>query len=106
MCRADGVGKISRRDVAVYLATGQTGATTVATTMILASMAGIRFFATGGIGGVHRGAETSMDISADLQELANTPVGVICAGSRPAHRRAACVLLPHLRLQAGLQLPG
>ena len=82
MCRADGVGKISRRDVAVYLATGQTGATTVATTMILASMAGIRFFATGGIGGVHRGAETSMDISADLQELANTPVGVICAGAK------------------------
>ena len=82
MCRADSVGKISRRDVAVYLATGQTGATTVATTMILASMAGIRFFATGGIGGVHRGAETSMDISADLQELANTPVGVICAGAK------------------------
>ena len=82
MCRANGVGKISRRDVAVYLATGQTGATTVATTMILAAMAGIRFFATGGIGGVHRGAETSMDISADLQELANTPVGVICAGAK------------------------
>ena len=82
MCRAVNVGKISRRDVAVYLATGRTGATTVATTMMLASMAGIRFFATGGIGGVHRGAETSMDISADLQELANTPVGVICAGAK------------------------
>jgi pseudouridine-5'-phosphate glycosidase len=57
MCKADGVGKVSRRDVAVYLATGMTGATTVATTMMIASMAGIRFFATGGIGGVHRGAE-------------------------------------------------
>ena len=56
MCRADGVGKVSRRDVAVYLATGKTGATTVATTMMLAEMAGIRVFATGGIGGVHRGA--------------------------------------------------
>ena len=70
MCKAENVGKVSRRDVAVYLATGQTGATTVATTMIIASLAGIRFFATGGIGGVHRGAETTMDISADLEELA------------------------------------
>ena len=77
-----GVGKVSRRDVAVYLATGMTGATTVATTMIIASMAGIRFFATGGIGGVHRGAEKTMDISADLQELANTPVCVVCAGAK------------------------
>ncbi len=87
MCKAEGVGKVSRRDVAVYLATGMTGATTVATTMIIASMAGIRFFATGGIGGVHRGAEKTMDISADLQELANTPVCVVCAGperERPA----------------------
>ena len=82
MCKAEGVGKVSRRDVAVYLATGMTGATTVATTMIIASMAGIRFFATGGIGGVHRGAEKTMDISADLQELANTPVCVICAGAK------------------------
>ena len=82
MCKAEGVGKVSRRDVAVYLATGQTGATTVATSMIIASMAGIRFFATGGIGGVHRGAEKTMDISADLQELANTPVCVICAGAK------------------------
>ena len=82
MCKAEGVGKVSRRDVAVYLATGMTGATTVATTMIIASMAGIRFFATGGIGGVHRGAETSMDISADLQELAHTPVAVVCAGAK------------------------
>ena len=82
MCKAEGVGKVSRRDVAVYLATGQTGATTVATTMIIASMAGIRFFATGGIGGVHRGAEKTMDISADLQELANTPVCVVCAGAK------------------------
>ena len=82
MCRADGVGKVSRRDVAVYLATGKTGATTVATTMMLAEMAGIRVFATGGIGGVHRGAETTMDISADLQELAHTNVAVVCAGAK------------------------
>lgn len=82
MCRADGVGKVSRRDVAVYLATGRTGATTVATTMMLAEMAGIRVFATGGIGGVHRGAEVTMDISADLQELASTAVAVVCAGAK------------------------
>ena len=82
MCRADGVGKVSRRDVAVYLTTGKAGATTVATTMMLAEMAGVKFFATGGIGGVHRGAQTTMDISADLQELANTRVGVICAGAK------------------------
>ena len=82
MCRADGVGKVSRRDVAVYVAEGMAGATTVATTMIIASMAGIRFFATGGIGGVHRGAEKTMDISADLQEFANTPVAVVCAGAK------------------------
>ena len=82
MCRAENVGKVSRRDVATYLATGMTGATTVATTMLIASLADIRFFATGGIGGVHRGAEKTMDISADLQELANTPVCVICAGAK------------------------
>ncbi len=82
MCKADGVGKVSRRDVAVYLATGRTGATTVATTMMIAAMAGIRVFATGGIGGVHRGATETMDISADLQELAETPVAVICAGAK------------------------
>ena len=82
MCKADGVGKVSRRDVAVCLATGRTGATTVATTMMLAEMAGIKVFATGGIGGVHRGAEVTMDISADLQELANTSVAVVCAGAK------------------------
>lgn len=82
MCKAENVGKVSRRDVATYVATGMTGATTVASTMILADLAGIRFFATGGIGGVHRGAETTMDISADLQELANTRVAVICAGAK------------------------
>lgn len=82
MCRAENVGKVSRRDVATYLATGRTGATTVATTMMLANFAGIKIFATGGIGGVHRGAETTMDISADLQELARTPVGVVCAGAK------------------------
>ena len=82
MCKAENVGKVSRRDVAVYLATGMTGATTVATTMIIASMAGIRFFATGGIGGVHRGAQETFDISADLEELANTSVMVVCAGAK------------------------
>ena len=74
--------KVSRRDLAIALATGQLGATTVAGTMLCASMAGIRFFATGGIGGVHRGAETSMDISADLTELSRTPVLVVCAGAK------------------------
>src|SRR5437588_1396325 len=79
---AQHVLKVSRRDLAVALATGQLGATTVAGTMICASMAGIRFFATGGLGGVHRGAETSMDISADLMELSRTPVLVVCAGAK------------------------
>src|SRR2546421_4373881 len=79
---AQHVLKISRRDLAVALATGQLGATTVAGTMLCASMVGIRFFATGGIGGVHRGAQTSMDISADLTELARTPVLVVCAGAK------------------------
>ena len=74
--------KVSRRDLAVALVTKQLGATTVAGTMLCASMAGIRFFATGGIGGVHRGAESSMDISADLTELARTPVLVVCAGAK------------------------
>ena len=82
MCKANGVGKVSRRDVPVYLATGSTGATTVATTMLIAEMAGIKVFATGGIGGVHRGAQETMDISADLQELANTKVAVVCAGAK------------------------
>ena len=79
---AKDVRKVSRRDLAATLATGQLGATTVAGTMLCASMAGIRFFATGGIGGVHRGAETSMDISADLTELSRTPVLVVCAGAK------------------------
>jgi pseudouridylate synthase len=74
--------KVSRRDLAVALATKHLGATTVAGTMLCASMAGIRFFATGGIGGVHRGAEQSMDISADLTELSRTPVLVVCAGAK------------------------
>lgn len=82
MCRAENVGKVSRRDVAVYLSEGLTGATTVATTMMIAELAGIRVFATGGIGGVHRGAETTMDISADLEELAQTQVLVVCAGAK------------------------
>jgi pseudouridine-5'-phosphate glycosidase len=79
---AQHVQKVSRRDLAITLATKQLGATTVAGTMLCASMAGIRFFATGGIGGVHRGAETSMDISADLMELGRTPVLVVCAGAK------------------------
>lgn len=79
---AQNVQKVSRRDLAVTLATGRLGATTVAGTMLCASMVGIRFFATGGIGGVHRGAETSMDISADLIELSSTPVLVGCAGAK------------------------
>ncbi len=76
------IAKASRRDLAVLCARGEDGATTVTTTMMIASMAGIRIFATGGIGGVHRGAETTMDISADLEELAQTPVMVICAGAK------------------------
>ncbi len=76
------VAKASRRDLAVLLAKGMDGATTVTTTMMIAHMAGIRFFATGGIGGVHRGVERTMDISADLEELANTPVAVVCAGAK------------------------
>ena len=76
------VAKASRRDLAVLVSQGGDGATTVTTTMIIAHMAGIQVFATGGIGGVHRGAETSMDISADLEELAQTPVMVICAGAK------------------------
>src|SRR5438105_8660718 len=74
--------KASRRDIPILVARGGTGATTVAATMIIAAMAGIRVFATGGIGGVHRGAEASFDISADLQELARTPVAVVCAGAK------------------------
>ena len=76
------VVKVSRRDIPFIVAAGQTGATTVASTMIIAAMAGIRIFATGGIGGVHRNAQQSFDISADLQELAQTPVAVVCAGAK------------------------
>ena len=76
------VAKASRRDLAALVARKADGATTVTTTMMIAHMAGIGIFATGGIGGVHRGAETSMDISADLEELGNTPVMVICAGAK------------------------
>src|SRR3989442_13634881 len=79
---AQDIVKVSRRDLAVTLATGRWGATTVAGTMLCASMVGLRFFATGGIGGVHRGAETSMDISADLTDLSRSPVLVVCAGAK------------------------
>ncbi|MFD0908793.1 pseudouridine-5'-phosphate glycosidase [Ruegeria arenilitoris] len=80
--QAQGVAKISRADMAACIASGGTGATTVAATMIAAHFAGIEVFATGGIGGVHRGAETSFDISADLHELAQTPVTVVAAGAK------------------------
>lgn len=80
--QVSGVAKLSRADLAVCLATGGTGATTVAATMIAARLAGIEVFATGGIGGVHRGAEQSFDISADLQELAQCPVSVVAAGAK------------------------
>ena len=76
------VAKVSRRDIPFIVASQKDGATTVAATMILAAMAGIKIFATGGIGGVHRGAQETMDISADLQELANTDVAVVCAGAK------------------------
>ncbi len=76
------VAKASRRDLAALVAAGRDGATTVTTTMMIAHMAGIDIFATGGIGGVHRGAETTMDISADLEELGSTPVMVVCAGAK------------------------
>ena len=76
------VTKASRRDLPVLVALGKDGATTVTTTMMIAHMAGISVFATGGIGGVHRGAETTMDISADLEELSQTPVMVVCAGAK------------------------
>ncbi|WP_407493422.1 pseudouridine-5'-phosphate glycosidase [Pseudooceanicola sp. MF1-13] len=82
LAQAKDVAKLSRADMAVCMAMGGTGATTVAATMIAARQAGIEVFATGGIGGVHRGAETTMDISADLQELAQTPVTVVCAGAK------------------------
>ena len=80
--KGQAIHKASRRDLAVLCARGEDGATTVTTTMIIAHMAGISIFATGGIGGVHRGAETTMDISADLEELAQTPVMVVCAGAK------------------------
>ena len=80
--KGQAIHKASRRDLAVLCARGEDGATTVTTTMIIAHMAGIRIFATGGIGGVHRGAEVTMDISADLEELGQTPVMVVCAGAK------------------------
>jgi len=82
LAQAQNVAKLSRADLAFALATGQTGATTVAATMICAHLAGISVFATGGIGGVHRGAESTFDISADLEELAQTPVTVVAAGAK------------------------
>jgi len=82
LAQTPGAMKLSRADLAVCIARGATGATTVAATMIAAHLAGIQVFATGGIGGVHRGAELSFDISADLRELAQTPVTVVAAGAK------------------------
>lgn len=82
LAQAKDVAKLSRADLAICMATGGTGATTVASTMIAAHLAGIQVFATGGIGGVHQGAEQTFDISADLQELAQTPVTVVAAGAK------------------------
>ncbi|MGB5863079.1 MAG: pseudouridine-5'-phosphate glycosidase [Sulfitobacter sp.] len=82
LAQAKGVAKLSRADIAACIATGGTGATTVSATMIAAHLAGIHVFATGGIGGVHKGAENSFDISADLLELAQTPVTVVAAGAK------------------------
>ncbi|HHU6751009.1 TPA: pseudouridine-5'-phosphate glycosidase [Staphylococcus pseudintermedius] len=82
LAKSKDVAKVSRRDLAEIVATQKIGATTVATTMICAELAGIQFFVTGGIGGVHKGAEHTMDISADLDELAKTEVTVICAGAK------------------------
>ena len=79
---SDNVAKLSRRDIPGAVASGGTGATTVAATMLIAERAGIEVFATGGIGGVHRGGEVSLDVSADLQELARTSVAVVCAGAK------------------------
>ena len=80
MGKDSGITKASRRDMAMILSRGIDGATTVATTMLCSDLAGIRIFATGGIGGVHRNGQITMDVSADLQELAETNVGVVCAG--------------------------
>ncbi|HEC2228601.1 TPA: pseudouridine-5'-phosphate glycosidase [Staphylococcus delphini] len=82
LAKSKDVAKVSRRDLAEIIATQKIGATTVATTMICAELAGIEFFVTGGIGGVHKGAEQTMDISADLDELAKTEVTVVCAGAK------------------------
>jgi pseudouridine-5'-phosphate glycosidase len=82
LAEAEGVAKVSRRDLPMVLARGGEGATTVSATMFAAHLAGIKILATGGIGGVHRGAAESFDISADLYELANTPVAVVCAGAK------------------------
>ena len=82
LAQSTGVAKLSRADIAACMASGGTGATTVAATMIVAHLAGIKVFATGGIGGVHKGAENTFDISADLLELAQTPVTVVSAGAK------------------------
>ena len=82
LAQASGVEKVSRRDLAAVIVGARDGATTVAATLLCANAAGIKVMATGGIGGVHRGGETTLDISADLQELAQTPVAVVCSGAK------------------------
>jgi pseudouridylate synthase len=82
LASSDGVAKASRRDLPALTAAGASAGTTVAATMYLAHLAGVRIFATGGIGGVHRGAESTFDVSADLDELGSTPVAVVCAGAK------------------------
>ena len=82
LAKSDSVAKVSRRDIPIAMAKKLNGATTVAATMILASLAGIKIFATGGIGGVHRGAQKTMDVSADIMELAKTDVVVVCSGCK------------------------
>jgi len=82
LANTDGIHKVSRRDISAVLQARKPGATTVAATMLIASHAGISVFATGGIGGVHRGVQETLDISADLAELARTPVAVVCAGAK------------------------
>jgi len=82
LARGEDIVKVSRRDLPIAVGLGWTGGTTVAATKVLAALAGVRVFATGGIGGVHRGAQATMDVSADLQELARTDVVVVCAGAK------------------------
>ena len=95
---------MSRRDLPLVCAQRLDGATTVSATMLLAALAGIRVFVTGGIGGVHRGGEVTMDISADLTELAKTPVAVICAGAKSVRKAEYILSSPHTFIFSYLSL--